>query len=106
MTVLTVSLGGWWSGPDKDGLLGLPGVERAESFRCVVDAERVGHQGLDRYLVLEDETADLVPLVNGEVPAADDCQQLADDLVAGVDLGRPRPPDEGHSSSFGCHIER
>src|SRR5687768_7478222 len=69
----------------EDRLLGLAGVEHAERVGCLVEPEAVGDDPLHRQLVVHDEGCDLRILPAREVPRADDCQDLPDELVARLD---------------------
>src|SRR3954451_386952 len=92
--------------PDEDGFLRLATVEHAEGLVRVVDAEPVGHELLDRKVAVDHEAGDVGPLVDREVPPTGDCQQLADDLIAGIDLRFAALSDERNGAELGGCVQR
>src|SRR4029078_7988019 len=89
--------GRWLTTPGENGLFGFALVECAEGLCCVAERETVRPQLLYGQVLLGDQTDDLGPFAEREVPAADHGEQLADDLVAGGDFCGPRLSDAGHT---------
>src|SRR5215217_7013844 len=86
--------------PNEDRFFRQPLIEHAKRGRRVVEREAVGDQLLDRDVVVDDKPSDIRPFPDWEIPGANYRKELANELIARVDLGLARLADERHPAEL------